>query len=489
MRVALLVSTIAAGLAAAPALSQSDADSAFADLVTRAEPEEMEQCRAALPPGVTAPDENAIPLGRVRERYIVQVRAMGLNGLHAEHQRLTNLHALALEGRSVGFSAPEIAAQRAMVDEAIAHLEKGVRLDPAANSYRSYLDANVDEDGSRYRREMANCLKQMIRPRINARGDAVFDPAEVAATRGPAGRAPLPNVRRLAAPRFPDAARRVPEASAAQITACHGKVSLELREARTEAQEVLKFRENYAQGVPFWGREELEVEKVRLTRTLGLMRGRASSEDPAQPNTYADVSARLGFVEQVLDAQLEGRAVATNYNSYNGFVMAADLARAKAEDRIEQSIADCAREAMTGPTTTTVTELPDLTPDEAAGERAQLSWAGTYVGGKARYTISGTSTNLTVSYQGFDGLKQSGSATCTVSGDDASCRGAGNYEDEDKSIAYTETWELTRQGDTISGRWKLPSATPNWRPGVATYTPVLHTGNSGSFSMTRVKQP
>lgn len=116
------------------------------------------------------------------------------------------------------------------------------------------------------------------------------------------------------------------------------------------------------------------------------------------------------------------------------------------------------------------------------------TWAGTWESNTSRFQISGGAGGLSVSYNGLRGLNQSGSATCTVSGGTATCRGSGNYQDSDKSIAYSETWTITIAGDTIRGTWKIPLATPNWNiPEGSRYTPVLHTGNGGSFSMNRVK--
>jgi hypothetical protein len=141
-------------------------------------------------------------------------------------------------------------------------------------------------------------------------------------------------------------------------------------------------------------------------------------------------------------------------------------------------------------------EVVKIAKDEctAAGElvrqgEAPAGWAGTYEGHRFYYYVSGSSTVLTIRYTSSDpNLDQHGSIQCgLINLTQATCRGGGDYRDEDKSIAYTESWEATLSGDTISGTNKVLTSNQNWREGVSRYEPYLSAGREGSFSITRMK--
>ena len=93
-------------------------------------------------------------------------------------------------------------------------------------------------------------------------------------------------------------------------------------------------------------------------------------------------------------------------------------------------------------------------------------WNGRYNGSNGiPYTINASGNGLSISYKMSreNNVSQNGSSTCTVSGNRASCRGSGTYSDNDKTISYSDAWELTLNGDTISGQWRIDQANPTWR--------------------------
>lgn len=112
------------------------------------------------------------------------------------------------------------------------------------------------------------------------------------------------------------------------------------------------------------------------------------------------------------------------------------------------------------------------------------SWIGTFEGGGFRYQVTGSGNTLTISYTSSR-VTQSGSHRCTVSGNKATCRGAGTYSDKDKTIPYNDSWQLSLNGDTISGTWRIEQSNVSWR--VAPYPSGLDAGTGGSMSMQRVR--
>jgi hypothetical protein len=117
-------------------------------------------------------------------------------------------------------------------------------------------------------------------------------------------------------------------------------------------------------------------------------------------------------------------------------------------------------------------------------------WAGVYKDARFVYNVSGSATVLTVSYTSSDPtLDQRGSARCALaSPTHAICQGKGDYRDEDKSIAYTDSWDATLSGDTISGKSKILTSDQDWREGVSKYTPFLSVDRESSFSLTRTSE-
>jgi hypothetical protein len=123
---------------------------------------------------------------------------------------------------------------------------------------------------------------------------------------------------------------------------------------------------------------------------------------------------------------------------------------------------------------------------------AQVSpWAGTYANAETtmRVQASGSSLSATSTYtpNGADHAKQGSEDTfgCTISGDTAICSSySGRYWDQDKTITYTGTAKLSLAGG-LSVVNQIDSATPQWKPGVAAYTPAVHPGAEFAFTLAR----
>lgn len=240
--------------------------------------------------------------------------------------------------------------------------------------------------------------------------------------------------------------------------------------------------EQYLAKIPTMDREELAIEIRRFERLRAMSKeGTTSLIENSERTTWA----RLDLLRKRLSYMDAG----TSWDPGNS-----DLARIIAELRKDKPAAAAKyRDQMTA-----CLESRNRDPDsqwyspEEYERRAvavmpdpAIDWSGTWWDKNNRYEIFGGDGRLTVSYRSRRAdLNQSASLQCTLVGIRAECNGNGSYEDSDKSIAYQEHWLVTLEGNTISGSWSLPKATASWKVN-AGYTPALHTGASGNFSISK----
>lgn len=344
---------LAAGLAALAAIAaaQTEVERSYERQMANASPADVAWCQQMLPRSLVASRDVAVPPSRLRERFIGRVEAMSAEELARERGRLSDLLALALDGRPVtgGYSIEELAAQKTLIEEALAVAEGGRRIDPDRNSYRTYIDQHPDR-ATDYKMEMALCLaRRSTLPAAAASTSSAPPPSRGSSATPRQAVLTTPSARRESFQAPASAGSRVPAATGEQDAACRERLQPDLFASYRDADQVYLDRQNYLAGVMRMDQASLAAERQSLSRRLDLMANAAYDQDFSRPNTIADLSGRYQLVIEAQEKLLLGDAIDVGLNRYNAFINAAGRQRAAIAQTIESAVVNCLTELVNRP--------------------------------------------------------------------------------------------------------------------------------------------
>jgi hypothetical protein len=123
------------------------------------------------------------------------------------------------------------------------------------------------------------------------------------------------------------------------------------------------------------------------------------------------------------------------------------------------------------------------------GSSSVGNWAGNWISGAYKFTISGGGSSFTVNYDWTDGSKtDKGSYNCRLTTPThAECSWQSHWHDPDKEMANVGTAKLNLSGDSITGSAHEDSATPTWHlpQGLPTYDSAMKKGAEWPQNWTR----